>query len=511
MGFSIKLVKTFAPEETMYRRKKNQMEFEDFVLPFGGRLEGENRWIKLACLIPWEEFEETYSKNFDSSGIGAPAKPVRLALGALIIKERLGCTDEEAVEQIRENPYLQFFLGYSSYRSQAPFDASMFVHFRKRFDLECLQKINEAIISTQKQSKQKTRDEDSDQDGDGSHKPNSGQLIIDATCAPADITHPTDLKLVNKAREKTEAIIDRIHACDPERGSKPRTYRQKARRDYLKAAKMRRLSARQRRKAIKKQLGYLARNLKSINKLGERVGLSVLKNSLYRDLLVVQTIHQQQRALYLEGKTRVPARIISVGQPHIRPIVRSKARAKSEFGAKISLSLEKGMCYLHRFSFEAYNECEDLIGQVEAYKQRHGVYPESVHADNTYRNSGNIRYCRQRGIRLSGARLRERFSWDLSDHNKQAHQDLVDRVAIEGKIGEAKRRYSLGLVMSKLPSTTITSIAVTIIAMNLNKLLRQASFSLLLFTAKSAYQQAKKLPFASLAKIQPSTLPVFQN
>lgn len=492
----------------MYRRKKNQLEFENFVLPFGGRLEGQNRWIKLAGLIPWEEFEETYSKNFDSSGIGAPAKPVRLALGALIIQERLGCTDREAVEQIRENPYLQFFLGYSAYRYEAPFDASMYVHFRKRFDFETLQRINERIIAAQNNETKSCVDKN---DEGGTGRSNRGQLIIDATCAPADITHPTDLKLVNKAREKSEAIIDQLHICDPRRSNKPRSYRQKARRDYLKAAKRRRLSARERRKAIKKQLGYLSRNLKSINKLAERVGLGALKSTLYRDLLVIESIHQQQRTLYFEGKPRVANRIISVRQPHIRPIVRSKARAKSEFGAKISLSLERGMCYLHRFSFEAYNECEDLKGQVEAYKQRHGVYPKSVHADNTYRNSANIRYCRQHGIRLSGARLRERFSWDLSDHNTQAHQDLVDRVAIEGKIGQAKRRYSLGLIKSKLPATTLTKIAMTIITMNLHKLLKQASSSLTVLLLKLVKQltRMRRCSFAPIT--QPSLLPVFQG
>ncbi len=495
----------------MYRRKKNQLEFEHFLLPFGGHLEGENRWIKLAGLIPWEEFEETYSKNFDRRGMGAPAKPVRLALGALIIQERLRCTDREAVEQIRENPYLQFFLGYSAFQYEAPFDASMYVHFRKRFDLETLQQINERIIAAQSKQADQCADQSDDNDEGTTGGSNSGQLIIDATCAPADMTHPTDLKLVNKAREKTEVIIDRLHVCDRNRARKPRTYRQRARRDYLKAAKMRRLSAGQRRKAIKRQLGYLDRNLKIINNLGEQVGLGILKNSLYRDLLVIQTIAQQQRALYFEQKARVPDRIISVGQPHIRPIVRSKARAKSEFGAKISLSLEKGMCYLHRFSFDAYNECEDLIGQVKAYKKRHGVYPESVHADNTYRNSGNRRFCREHGIRLSGARLRERFSWDLSDNNKLAHQDLIDRVVIEGKIGEAKRRYKLGLVMSKRPATTITSIAMTIITMNLQNLLRQASLSLDLFTLRLLKLFRVWIRSATHPSNLPALLPTFQG
>jgi IS5 family transposase len=494
--------KTLAPKEAMYRRKKNQMEFEDFVHPFGGSLDGNNRWVKLAGMIPWEQFEESYSSNFAQSGMGAPAKPVRLALGSLIIRERLGCSDIETLEQIRENPYLQYFLGYSAYSSEAPFDTSMLVHFRKRFDAKSLEKINELIIAANKADKKKPADKHDKEDGDGSAASNSGQLIIDATCAPADITHPTDLKLLGKAREKSEVIIDALHACLEAKEGKPRTYRQKARREYLKAAKTRRLSSRQRSKVIKKQINYVSRNLKSINNLADQVGLGDLPARLYKDLLVIEAIHQQQRQLYFEGKYRVAHRIVSLSQPHIRPIVRSKLRAKTEFGAKISLSLEEGLCHLHRFDFESFNECSDLIAQVESYKERHGVYPESVHADNAYRNSKNRRFCREHAIRLSGAPLRQRSNWQGGAKDKIAHQDLIDRVAIEGKIGQGKRRYTLGLVMTKLASTTRTSVAITIITMNLIKLLGRASLSELLAALRTLVKQSRSLTQATLKTTQ---------
>jgi len=116
----------------MYGRDLNQPEFEDFYLPFGGHLKSDNRWVTLAKLIPWKDIEALYSKNFSSNGMGALAKSARIALGALIIKERLGSSDEETVEQITENPYLQYFLGLSEYSNKTLFDASMFVHFRKR-------------------------------------------------------------------------------------------------------------------------------------------------------------------------------------------------------------------------------------------------------------------------------------------------------------------------------------------------------------------------------------------
>ena len=129
----------------MYRHNQRQLEFEDFHLPFGGKLRSDNRWVKMAKFIPWEEFEPAYRKAFTQSGLGPPAKSVRVALGALIIKERLGTSDEETVEQIRENPYLQYFLGYKEYKDEQPFDPSLFVYFRKRFDKKRLARINETI------------------------------------------------------------------------------------------------------------------------------------------------------------------------------------------------------------------------------------------------------------------------------------------------------------------------------------------------------------------------------
>jgi hypothetical protein len=91
----------------------------------------------MAELIPWEEFETEYAANF-SEKMGAPAKTFRIALGALIIKEKLGITDRETVEQIRENPYLQNFIGMSAYSDKAPFDASMLVYFRERIGINSL-------------------------------------------------------------------------------------------------------------------------------------------------------------------------------------------------------------------------------------------------------------------------------------------------------------------------------------------------------------------------------------
>ena len=118
---------------------------ESFEFPHGGKLASDNRWVMMAQLIPWSEFEAEYAQNFAAS-MGPPTKSFRMALGALIIKEKLGTSDRETVEQIRENPYLQYFIGFSSYSNEIPFDASLLVHFRKRISFNLINKVNQQMV-----------------------------------------------------------------------------------------------------------------------------------------------------------------------------------------------------------------------------------------------------------------------------------------------------------------------------------------------------------------------------
>ena len=129
----------------MYRQVETSFMLpEKFEFPNGGKLSEDNRWVIMAKLIPWFEFEEEYASYF-SEDIGAPAKSFRMALGALIIKEKLGTSDRETVEQIRENPYLQYFLGLEAFTNEAPFDSSMFVHFREKIGVDLVNKVNKQM------------------------------------------------------------------------------------------------------------------------------------------------------------------------------------------------------------------------------------------------------------------------------------------------------------------------------------------------------------------------------
>lgn len=473
----------------MYRAL-DQPDFPNFYLPFGGKLDPQNRWVTLARLIPWKVIEAEYCQNFAHSGMGAPALDCRIALGALIIKERLCLTDEETVAQIRENPCIQYFLGLHEYLQENLFDPSMMVHFRKRISPESLILINNAIIQRSQPQQKNTHDEaappsqNSDEatglttppaepEASQSPAPNNGKLVIDATCTPADITYPTDLKLLNEAREKSERIIDVLYATLPHKIKKPRTYRKKARKAYLDVVLNKKPRANKIRTAISKQLRYLKRNLGHIHKLLDNgAQLRSLRRYWHKSLMVIHTLYDQQQHMYLTKTHRVADRIVSISQPHIRPIVRGKLAQSVEFGAKISASYVNGYVTLERISFDAYNETADLPVQAENYKKIHGSYPQSIHADKIYQTRANRAWCKERNIRLSGRPL-GRPRQMSREEKKQQRKDETDRIPIEGKFGNSKRKGTLNRIMAKLSDTAVTVIGIGILVMNLDQLVRQ--------------------------------------
>ena len=281
--------------------------------------------------------------------------------------------------------------------------------------------------------------------------------------------------LLNQARVKIEKIIDSLY--EPLKGKlrkKPKTYRNLARKDYLQVAKKRRPSRKAIRKAIRKQLQYVKRNLANIDQLIQAgAGLEALSSTQYKSLLVVAEVYRQQQWMYDNKTSRIENRIVSLSQPHIRPIVRGKAKTPVEFGAKLSVSLRDGYVFLDRIDWDNFNESGDLKAQVEAFKEATGLYPESVHVDRIYRTRENRAFCKERRIRISGSPLGRPPANVSDEKKKQAREDERVRNAIEGKFGVSKRRFNLNRVMAKLPHTSQTAIAITFLVMNLSTLLRQ--------------------------------------
>jgi transposase, IS5 family len=480
----------------MYRSTEpRQLEFPDFYLPFSGHLDPDNRWIALARLVPWELAEQIYHQEL-CEDFGQPIVPARTALGALLIKERLGLTDRETVAAIQENPYLQFFIGLEEFTQERPFDASLMVDFRKRFGEAGLQRIAAAIALASLPPATENAADDSQPPIDedeatpqaspverSQDQTNRGQLIADASCAPADIRYPTDVGLLNEAREKTDALIDSLHEPLVGKEPRPRTYRVKARRQFVAFVKQKKPGRNKIRRANRQQLGYLKRNLQALDRWLENpaaLPLTHLSRRQYKDLLVCRELYRQQREMYDKKTQRIDDRIVSIHQPHVRPIKRGKAGRDTEFGAKLSLSVVDGFSFVDRLSWDNYNESLDLIGQVKKYKRRFGFYPESVHVDKIYRTRENRAFCKQHGIRMSGPPLGRKPKEVSREEKRQAAADEAIRNQVEGKFGQGKRRFGLGRIMAKLASTSAAQISLSFLVMNLELALRRFFFSLFL-------------------------------
>ena len=397
------------------------------------------------------------------------AKPLRLALGACIIQAEYGYSDEETALQIQENPYLQYFCGYPGYDDEKlPFDPSLMVYFRKRLTPEILGEINEMIVrdAKERQSKEtKSRDDDDDADNHPETGGNSGTMIVDATCAPSNIRYPQDVSLLNEARENAEKILDVLH--DPADGKKPRTYRRRAQKDYLKYTRCRKHTAKTTRKAIGKQLSYLRRDLDAID---SKLSLGKILNARQTERLdTIRTIYEQQKYMYDHRTHSVPDRIVSVSQPFVRPIVRGKAGKPVEFGTKLDISVVDGWTRLEFCSFDAYNEAGNLQEIVERFREREGHYPSRILADKIYRNRENLNYCKAYGIRLSGPALGRPKKGEIRD-KAQDYRDECERVEVERRFSLAKRKCGMGMVTAKLRETAAHVIAISVLVLNLRKI-----------------------------------------
>jgi IS5 family transposase len=258
-------------------------------------------------------------------------------------------------------------------------------------------------------------------------------------------------------------MIDEMHT--PADGEKPRTYRRKARKDYLKTAKKRQKSAKEIRSAVKKQLQYIRRDLDIVNTLLEN-GKALSGRRLKR-LETIKMLYEQQLFMHKNRTHKVENRIVSLSQPWVRPIVRGKAKSKCEFGAKLDISVSNGFARIENTSFDAYNESENLIKIIERHKARTGYYPERVLADGIYRNRGNLAFCKERGIQIAGKPLgRPKRDPDKAQRRRE-YVDAVDRIEVERKFSHAKGSFGLGLIRTKLKDTSFTAIALSIVALNL--------------------------------------------
>ena len=303
---------------------------------------------------------------------------------------------------------------------------------------------------------------------------NRGRMLVDATACPQDIAYPTDLGLLNAIREKCEQIVDKLYIRSIHGTVKPRTYRETARKDYLTVAKKKKRTRSELKAAIRKQLGYVKRDLKTIDRLLAAMVENPLKEKERTYVETIRKMYEQQDFMRRNKTHSVPERVVSIHQPHVRPIVRGKEKSNVEFGTKINVSLVDGYSFLDHLSWEAFNEGSHLMESVERFRRRHGFYPREVLVDRIYCTRENHRRLKERGIKLTGRQL--------GRPPKAGREKLNpgDRNPIEGKFGQAKVRYGMDRIKARLKYTSESWVAMILVVMNLVRLAQEAPYFWLL-------------------------------
>lgn len=183
-------------------------------------------------------------------------------------------------------------------------------------------------------------------------------------------------------------------------------------------------------------------------------------------------MYEQQKMMFEQNVRSCADRIVSIYQPHLRPIVRGKAKAKVEFGAKIGACIVNGYTYVDRLSWDAYNESSDLVTQMELYKKRFGILPQEVQADKLYLGKENRKYIKACHVNCYNRPLGRPPKEENDSHAGDKKRAIGERNEIEGTFGTSKRVYRANEIRAKLDDTADTWIGTCFFAKNVMKFLR---------------------------------------
>jgi IS5 family transposase len=432
----------------MYRRKdrKTLLLFPE-LFPFGGKLNESNRWLRIADLIPWEELEEEYAIRF--SDVGRPGTDAQLAIGLLLLKHMTGLSDEEVVQEVLENPYMQAFCGFEKFVTEEILDPSTLTKMRERLGLEFFKELERKtykVLIDRRIIKAKG-------------------MLVDATVFPEEIKYPNDVGLLNDVREFLVRNIKRVGKAI---GKKYRTYPRKARKDYLNFSKKKRKTKKAINKAKRQMLQYVRRNIKQLKEAIEIVkakGQRIRENIMDR-LQVAEKIYHQQLEMYKKKSNRIGERIVSFHRPYVRPIKRGKAGKKTEFGGKGALVQVGEFMFLEYFEHSAFAEENLMAEHVSNYKDRFGKLPPYVTADTKYGTLENRELMEKLEVRTSFKR-RGRPPKTLKAQGRWFKRKQRERNRIEGGIGNSKEHYRCDRVKYSIKDGSEIWVRAGILAMNL--------------------------------------------
>jgi IS5 family transposase len=406
----------------MYRGKSRDENylFKE-LMPFGGQLEGGNRWLKIKALIPWGELEEEYAGYFSERG--RPGLDARLVVGLFLLKHMSGLSDRELIMQLQENVYWQSFCWLEGFVSSKKLNSSSLTKIRKRlgpkFTKE-LEKKTYTVLIEKKIIRRKG-------------------MLVDATVMPEKIKYPNDVGLLNDVREW---LVGWLREIGRTTGEKIRTYRRTARKMYLSFSKKKRKTHKEIERARKQMLQFVRRNLGQLKDRLNELDYFV-RAEVEERLKVALLIYVQQRRMYVEKVRKIEDRIVSFWRPYVRPIKRGKGGRKDvEFGPKVSLSHVDGLTFVNVFDHDNYSEAktEILQEQIDHYEEMFQDKPPSVTGDNAYGTRANRAMLQEKGIRAAFKPLGR----PGPEHEKQkqyVRRKSRERNRIEGDIGNVKEHY----------------------------------------------------------------------
>jgi hypothetical protein len=442
----------------MYRcQDRKTLDLFPRVEPFGGLLDPQNRWLQMAPLLPWDEYEREYLKLFQQ-GKGRPGKDVRIAVGSLIIKHIEGFRDEEVAEHLQENVYMQYFCGVQVYEPKGLLERSSLSRIRRRIGVERLQRFESYLVAELVKRK----------------IVQAKGLLVDATVTPVDVTYPNDVGLLEKGRRYLVSVLKDL---GPAVGQKYRTYCRVAREPYPSFSKKRRKTKREVRQALKSVLQHVRRNVGQVREV-VRIAKShgrVVGSEMQSKLKVIEEILAQQWELYRQKSHRIKGRIVSLCQPHIRPQVRGKSGADVEFGPKVSWGYVDGFCFADVFSFDAFNESEHLPDQIRLFQKRFGRLPEYVGADAIYGTRADRKFLKEQGIK-AGLRPLGREPAEEQDRLPRRWRKKIANqrgILMEGIIGHGKRHLGLDLILARGKDMEQMWVQLSLMAMNLHTAMKR--------------------------------------
>lgn len=408
----------------MYKPKDREenLLFKE-LLPFGGKLEENNRWLKIKGLIPWEELEATYAQQFSNKG--RPALDGRLVIGLILLKHMSKLSDVEVVLGLQENVYWQAFCGMGGFAASKQLDASSLTKIRHKLGPKYMKELEDKtyrVLIDKKIIKAKG-------------------MLVDATVAPEKIKYPNDIGLLNDVRQW---VVKKIKEVSQETGEKVRTYARTAKKLYLNFAKRKQKTKKDIENTKKQMLQFVRRNVEQLKERVHSFDYFVQKE-VENKLKIATKIYEQQYTMYKMKVNKIEGRIVSWWRGYIRPMKRGKGGGKDvEFGPKICLSHVDGLTFVDKISHENYSEARvDIVEkQIKNYEERFGKKPSSLTGDQLYGNRENRELLKNEKIRDAFKPLgRKNTNTDKQEQYMRRKQR--ERNLIEGDIGNTKEHYGL--------------------------------------------------------------------